>query len=84
MAARKTITHSQSPHTYIVTNKTKTESVGPSTYMHSRSSTSLLKSVVSFTTTKKKHMRCILQQSTFEAGRDSSEGRSNPIGGGSS
>ena len=54
MAARKnnhsfTIT----THIYIVTNKTKTESVGPSTYMHSHSSTSLLKSVVSFTTKKK-------------------------------
>ena len=35
-----------------MTNKTKTESEGPSNYMHSHSSTSLLKSVVSFTTTK--------------------------------
>ena len=38
-----------------MTNKTKTESVGPSNYMHSHSSTSLLKSVVSFTTKKKKN-----------------------------
>lgn len=56
MAARKnnhsfTIT----THIYIATNKTNTESVGPSTYMHSHSSTSLLKSVVSFTTKKKTH-----------------------------
>lgn len=54
MAARKnnhsfTIT----THIYIATNKTNTESVGPSTNTHSCSSTSLLKSVVSFTTKKK-------------------------------